>query len=66
MVKNASNTPQCGMKLQELFDQAGFGEGVYQYFPISSSDIETVIGHEHCRGGTITGSTDAGIKFAQI
>jgi acyl-CoA reductase-like NAD-dependent aldehyde dehydrogenase len=54
------------MKLQELFDKAGFGEGVYQYFPISSADIETVIGHEYCRGGSITGSTDAGAVFAQV
>jgi succinate-semialdehyde dehydrogenase/glutarate-semialdehyde dehydrogenase len=64
LVKNASNTPQCGQKLQEVFEKAGFEEGVYQYAPISSSDLEVAISHHYCRGASLTGSTGVGKKFA--
>lgn len=66
LVKNASNTPQCGMELERLFSEAGFEDGVYQYAPIASGDLETAVSHEYCRGASLTGSTKAGKSIAKI
>lgn len=66
LVKNASINPKCGEALQKLFEKAGFEEGVYQFAPIASGDLETAIAHKYCRGASLTGSTSAGKSFAEI
>jgi len=65
LVKNASNNPQCGAAMQKVYEEAGF-EGVYQYAPIRSEDLELAVSHKYCRGGSLTGSTVAGKSFGEI
>lgn len=60
LVKNAPNTPLCGLALEKAFHQAGFAHGVYQYFPINYDDDELVISDERVRGVSLTGSLAAG------
>jgi succinate-semialdehyde dehydrogenase / glutarate-semialdehyde dehydrogenase len=65
ILKHASNVPQCGMALEKLFLDAGFPEGVFQYFPIGSSKVAQIIDDSRVRGATLTGSEHAGSKVAE-
>lgn len=60
LVKNAPNTPLCGMTLEKLFVDAGYEEGVYQYAPIDYEDVELVIADKRVRGVSLTGSAMSG------
>lgn len=48
------------MELEKLFLEAGFDEGVYQYFPINYEDVEMVIADKRIRGCSLTGSANSG------
>lgn len=54
------------MALEKAFQEAGFGEGVYQYAPISASQLETVIASDKVKGGSLTGSDKAGKTMAKL
>ncbi|MDD3646266.1 MAG: aldehyde dehydrogenase family protein [Candidatus Gracilibacteria bacterium] len=58
--KHASNVVGVARKIEELFLQAGFPEGVYQNIEISASESEYIISHPSVRGTNITGGDKAG------
>lgn len=60
LVKNASNTPLSGIELEKVFLEAGFDEGIYQYFPINYKDSEVIISDKRIRGVSVTGSAQSG------
>ena len=53
--KHASNVPMCAKKLEELFLEAGFPEGVYQNLFISSRDTEYVLEKNEIKWVNLTG-----------
>ena len=61
------NTPQFALKveilLKEIFEEAGFPEGVFLHFEISHSEIEEMIANPIIKGVSLTGSEVAGKKL---
>lgn len=53
--KHASNVPKVARKIEELFLEAGFPEGVYTNLQISARESEYIISHPLVRWTNITG-----------
>lgn len=66
ILKHASNVPQSAAKLEEIFLQAGFPEGVFQNLHIGSSKVEGLIRDPRIKAVTLTGSEYAGTQVAQV
>jgi succinate-semialdehyde dehydrogenase / glutarate-semialdehyde dehydrogenase len=60
IVKPAPNTPQCALQLQQLFEQAGLGNGIIQTLFASNQQIERMIADDRINACTLTGSEQAG------
>jgi len=60
LLKHASNVPQCALAIEEVFREAGFPEGSFQAFLISSDLVEEIIKHKDVKAATLTGSEKAG------
>jgi succinate-semialdehyde dehydrogenase/glutarate-semialdehyde dehydrogenase len=66
LLKHASNVPQCGLALEELFRRAGFAEGCFQYLAIESKTVPRVIEDPRVAAVTLTGSVAAGSAVAAV
>lgn len=66
MLKHASNVPQCGMALEELFRKAGLPPGAFQNLMISSAQVAWVLQDKRVKAVTLTGSEKAGGDVASI
>jgi acyl-CoA reductase-like NAD-dependent aldehyde dehydrogenase len=64
LLKHASNVPGCAAALEELFNEAGFPEGVFRNLAIGSDAVEGVIADPRVRGVSLTGSEGAGRAVA--
>lgn len=64
LLKHASNVPQCGKLLENIFHEAGI-EGFHNLV-IPSMQIESVIKHPKVKAVTLTGSNEAGKQVAQL
>src|ERR687885_1480501 len=64
LLKHASNVPQCALKIEEIFTEAGFPEGVFQTLLITSEQVARVIEDERVAAVTLTGSEPAGRDVA--
>lgn len=58
--KHASNVPGCAMAIQEIFEEAGYPENVFQTLLIGSDQIDDVIADDRVNAVTLTGSEGAG------
>ena len=65
LLKHASNVSQCGQKIEELFAEAGFPVGVFQYLRVGSGAVENLIKDERIKALTLTGSEGAGRAVAK-
>ncbi|MDB5135928.1 MAG: NAD-dependent succinate-semialdehyde dehydrogenase [Mucilaginibacter sp.] len=65
VLKHASNVPGCALAIEEVVQQAGFPDKVFQSLLVNSSMIEKIIENELVQAVTITGSTNAGKQVAQ-
>ena len=65
VLKHASNVPGCALSIQQIVEQAGFPDGVFQTLLISSDQVSAVIENPLIKAVTLTGSTQAGIQVAQ-
>jgi len=65
ILKPSSKTIQCGIKIQEMFENAEVPEGVFQTIVADSVMAEKLIDLEDVRAVTFTGSVPAGSKVAQ-
>ncbi|MFT4921918.1 MAG: succinate-semialdehyde dehydrogenase/glutarate-semialdehyde dehydrogenase [Haloarculaceae archaeon] len=65
LLKHASNVPGCAVALQEVFEKAGYPEGVFQTLLVGSSDVEDVLADDRVRAATLTGSGPAGRAVAE-
>ncbi len=64
LLKHASNVWKCGELIEDLFREAGYPEGVFQFLPIRSDQVEEVLEHQAVRAVSLTGSTPAGRAVA--
>ena len=66
ILKHASICLKSGDTLQEIFEEAGFPEGVFLHFEISHSEVEGMIANPIIKGVSLTGSEAAGRKIAEM
>ncbi|MEF8786784.1 MAG: NAD-dependent succinate-semialdehyde dehydrogenase [Haloarculaceae archaeon] len=65
LLKHASNVPGCALALEEVFEEAGYPEGVFQTLLIGSSKVDDVLADDRVRAATLTGSGPAGRAVAE-
>jgi succinate-semialdehyde dehydrogenase/glutarate-semialdehyde dehydrogenase len=65
LLKHASNTMQCALALERVFDDAGCPPGVFHALLIGADLVPAVIDDPHVRAVTLTGSEAAGRSVAQ-
>src|SRR5690606_21650361 len=66
LLKHASNVPGCALAVEEIFQEAGFDEGVFQTLLIDSAQVGEVMEDKRVQAVTLTGSTSAGKAIAAI
>lgn len=64
LLKHASNVWKCGELLEQVFHEAGYPDGVFQFLPIGSNRVGQVLEHPAVQGVSLTGSTPAGTAVA--
>ena len=64
ILKHAANALGAGNRIQELFMDAGFAEGVFQHLVLNTEGVASLIEHPHLMGVTLTGSEQAGAAVA--
>ena len=65
LLKHAPNVPQCALAIQEIFDRAGFPEGVMQNLFIEPEQARELLSDRRVKAVTLTGSVRAGKSVAQ-
>jgi succinate-semialdehyde dehydrogenase/glutarate-semialdehyde dehydrogenase len=65
LLKHAPNVPQCALAIQEIFDRAGFPEGVMQNLFIEPEQARSLFADQRVKAVTLTGSVRAGKSVAQ-
>lgn len=66
LLKHASNVPQCGLAIEDVFRRAGFPNGAFQTLLIGSDMVERVLRDSRVAAATLTGSEPAGRSVASI
>ncbi|HEX6715046.1 MAG TPA: NAD-dependent succinate-semialdehyde dehydrogenase [Thermoleophilaceae bacterium] len=66
LLKHASNIPGCATKIEAVFREAGFPEGVFQSLLVGSGAVEGILSDDRVRGVALTGSETAGSKVAAV
>jgi succinate-semialdehyde dehydrogenase / glutarate-semialdehyde dehydrogenase len=64
LLKHASSVPQVSMALEEIFQKAGFPQGVFISLLLGNKNTEKLIAHPTIRAVTLTGSEKAGSSVA--
>lgn len=64
-LKHASNVPQCALKIEEIFREAGIGGGLFKTLLIDSAAANRLIESDAVDAVSLTGSTQAGALVAQ-
>jgi len=65
LLKHASNVPGCAEAIEEVFEQAGYPEGVFQSLLVHSDRAERVVEDDRVAAVTLTGSAAAGRSVAE-
>lgn len=66
VLKHASNVTGCALAIEKAFKEAGFVDHTFTTLVISSSKIKAVIENNHLNAVSLTGSTQAGKKVAEL
>ncbi len=64
LLKHASNVPQCALKIEEIFTEAGFPEGVFQTLLVGADKVAKIVTDDRIKAATLTGSEPAGESLA--
>ncbi|MEG4242255.1 NAD-dependent succinate-semialdehyde dehydrogenase [Microcoleus sp. MON2_D6] len=64
LLKHASNVPQCALKIEEIFREAGFPEGVFQTLLVGADKVANIVADDRIKAATLTGSEPAGESLA--
>jgi succinate-semialdehyde dehydrogenase/glutarate-semialdehyde dehydrogenase len=66
LLKHASNVPGCALAIENLIKESEFPPHVFQTLMIGSRAVEAVIANPLVKAVTLTGSTNAGMKVAEL
>lgn len=66
LLKHASNVPGCAFAIRDIFNRAGFPDGVFEILQISGREVSKVIENPVIKAVTLTGSTEAGKEVAKL
>ncbi len=66
LLKHASNVPQTGAAIEDLFRRAGLPEGVFTNLYVQSKDVAALIEDPRIVAVTLTGSEQAGMSVAAV
>ncbi len=66
LLKHASNVPQTGAAIEDLFRRAGLPDGVFTNLYIQSKDVAALIEDPRIAAVTLTGSEQAGMSVAAV
>ena len=64
ILKHASNVPGCALAIEDVFDEAGYPDGVFQSLLIPSDRVDDLLTDDRIRAATLTGSGPAGRAVA--
>jgi succinate-semialdehyde dehydrogenase/glutarate-semialdehyde dehydrogenase len=64
LLKHASNVPQCALAIEQIFQQAGFPQGVFQTLLVGSGRVAAILEDPRVKAATLTGSEPAGASLA--
>lgn len=64
VLKHASNVPQCAQIMEDIFEEAGLPDGVYNNIFIPGSQIERLVDNPKIKAVALTGSEAAGGSIA--
>ncbi len=65
MLKHASNVPQCGIAIEDIFKEAGAPVGIYTNLLLSHDRINKLVADKRIVGVSLTGSESAGASVAE-
>src|SRR5262249_19133565 len=60
VLKHASNVPGCAMAVEQVFQDAGFPEGLFRSVLLESKHVESLVDNPVVKAVTLTGSVSAG------
>ena len=66
VLKHAENVTGCALAIEELFQRAGFPDGLFRTLRVKSSNVEPIIANRKVAAVTLTGSTAAGQAVAAV
>ena len=66
LLKHASNVPQTGAAIEDLFRRAGLPDGVFTNLYVQSKDVAALIEDPRIAAVTLTGSEQAGMSVAAV
>lgn len=66
VLKHAANVPQCALAFEQLMQDAGTPDGVYQNVFATREQLETIIEDPRVQGVALTGSERAGSAVAAM
>ncbi|MFW6385119.1 MAG: NAD-dependent succinate-semialdehyde dehydrogenase [Halodesulfurarchaeum sp.] len=64
LLKHASNVPGCALALEDVFEEAGYPEGVFQTLLVPSDRVQDLLEDDRVAAATLTGSSRAGRSIA--
>ncbi|WP_276271995.1 NAD-dependent succinate-semialdehyde dehydrogenase [Haloarcula litorea] len=64
LLKHASNVPECAIAIEEVFEEAGYPDDVFQSLLVGSDLVDGILEDDRVRAATLTGSGPAGRSVA--